>query len=246
MVDESAFGGATDNFARDAISQTVAGAVGTNPGVAAGMIQQNPALLGAQAQIFKPTELSSMFGNIGFGRAEQNPPMPSSDDKNNNSQQPAPQQQPNLWGGLGMAEGGHVKKKQQEKATRPDFESVFDFLGQEELPPSRQRAEGIEGDLVFPQFSRAPPETFRTPAATEGWRTAPPVAEPEGRAAPPVALPGPGPEKGIYAQGGLVDQPGFYAAGGLSPASMRSYAQSGALQRQQRQTGDQPAGRTFD
>jgi hypothetical protein len=122
-----------------------------------------------------------------------------------------------------MAEGGRVKTKKQAE-TKREFESVFDFLGEGELPPSRQRAEGIEGDLVFPQFSRAPPEIYRTPAATEGWRTAPPIAEPEGRAAPPVLLPGPGAEPGIYAQGGLVDLPGYYAPGGLTPASMRSYA----------------------
>lgn len=225
-VGSFAFGGDVDNFARDAIRQTVTGAVGTNPGVAAGMMQQNPALFGAQAQIFKPTELSSMLGNVGFGRAEQNPPMGSPDDKRDGgSQQPAPPPT-NMWGTPpGYAEGGRVKNKKQEEMTKREFESVFDFLGEGELPPSRQRAEGIEGDLVFPQFSHAPPEIYRTPQATEGWRTAPPIAEPEGwRAAPPVAMPEPAPERGIYAQGGLVDQPGYYAAGGLSPASMRSYA----------------------
>jgi hypothetical protein len=200
------------------------------------MMQQNPALFGAQAQIFKPTELSSMLGDVGYGRAEQNPPMPSPDDGNKLQQQPvAPPV--NMWGTPpGYAEGGHVKKKQegrkqegrkQAETTKREFESVFDFLGEgppskEEFPPSRQQAPGIEGDLVFPQFSYSP-ESYHTPVPTEGWRTAPPVAEPEGwRKAPPVAVPGPGPEQGVYAQGGLVDMPGYYAAGGLSPASMRA------------------------
>lgn len=258
MVEGFAFGGEVDDSQRESIGQTFAGLVQTNPSAAAGAMAQNPAIFQSQAQIFGPSELSSMLSPVGHSRQpfEQNPPQPE-DDKTR-----LVLEQPQAGLGAGYAEGGRVaqpKKKEKQKQSTYDFrkggEGFFGFfenMPQSEHPPYRQQVEGIEGDLVFPQFTYtardlepAPSPDLRPPAErfdwrgvgeqTEGtWRNVPPAAdlrtsprevirEVPGFTAPaPVRQPPPA--EGIYAQGGLVTLPGYYAAGGLGPSQMAAAA----------------------
>jgi hypothetical protein len=233
MVKGLAFGGEVDEPARNAIGQNFTSLVRSNPPRAAGALTQNPAIFGSQAQIFNPTELHSMLGDVGFSRNEQNPPMPApADKKDDGSQQPTPPPV-NLLGGLGYAEGGRVTKKTQppkqpqpQKKQEPDPD--FDYMGQSEFPPSRQRVEGIEGELVFPQFSYNPPGDLpvesRRPPLQFAVTPPPPIPPPaEGTVQlppPPRSSP---PEEGVYSLGGLVQAPGYYAAGGLGLSAMRSH-----------------------
>jgi hypothetical protein len=75
-------------------------------------MKQNPALLGAQASIFNPSDLTAMFGDVGYSRGptEQNPPMPSPSDRRDNNPPQQAQAPTSMWGMASYGQGGFVQE----------------------------------------------------------------------------------------------------------------------------------------
>jgi hypothetical protein len=87
-------GGEIDQFVR------------ANPAGAAAMMQNDPTIGAGLVQTFSPERLRRMFGDIGFGRGEQNPAGPPDDQSNRPPQQLQITGAP--AGGGGYAQGGLV------------------------------------------------------------------------------------------------------------------------------------------